>query len=349
MLKLPTEHFSLPPNQTEVFLLLKENRFAYTAMNRLHRQRSRTANPLVYIYGPSGLGKSHVTRQFIRDERLSNPTLRLEHVTASEFAAQLAKASCNHSIDEFQRQYRDLDILVCEDLSALENRHESQRQLIVVLDELLHSGGRCLLTCRKSPGELTNVLPRLINRCQAGVCAPMTTLSRRSRASLICHFAQTHQILIPMNVVALLADELPVSPRELLATVRQLEACARLRKTGINSDFAKRYLEGEVKPRQATLAQIAKAVARHFGVRVSDIRGHTRLQRLPRQCAMFLSHELTNNSLTKIAAFFGRRNHSTAAHAYHRVHQLMLDEPTLRQHLTQLRLSLGTTQEEARA
>jgi chromosomal replication initiator protein len=341
----------------EQLLLLDENRFAWAALEGLNETGEapaagrRVGSRFVYLYGPSGAGKSHFVRQFLHDERRRDPELRVACVTAGEFAAELAEASEARRLDRFQARYRDLDLLICEDLAAIEYRHETQQQLVALMDEILNSGGRLILTSLKSPGELAGVQRRLVNRCHGATCAALRAPVAASRAALLAHFALAKQIPIPQDALDLLAAEFPVSPRELHALLNQLDARARQSRCRIDRDFVRRYVDGEIKPASATLAEIARAVARHFGVTISGLRGQRRAQGvvLPRQCAMFLARQLTAETMQTIAAYFGRRNHTTVIHACRRMKVHASDDPTLRQHLAQIHRALGRPDAGARA
>lgn len=347
------------PTLHEPFLLLDENRLAHAALQRL-RSNSRVPAasatggreprapglaraPLVYVYGPAGVGKSHLVRQFIREERRHSPDLKIAHVTASQFAAELAEASAEDRVAEFQERYRKLDFLACDDLGSLRKRHESQRQFVAAIDEVMNSGGCVILTGRTLAGELTGLLPRLVNRCHGGVSAAMILPGPASRASLLMQFARVRQIALTKEAIGMLAERMAVPPRELLAAVIQIDAAARLEQVSlIGVSFAERFLAGDVRP-ELKLSQIARAVARHFDVTVATIRSPNRQhgQILPRQCAMLLARELTKEPLVSIARYFGRRNHSTVIHACQRLHRLLDDEPALRRHVGQIRQTLS--------
>lgn len=328
---------------SEPFLLIKENRFAHSALEQLAKVKSTTRARLVYLHGPSGVGKSHVTRRFLRDEIRKHESLNYACLTASEFAAEFAEASSDKEIPDFQTRYREKSMMILEDVHSLEGRTETQWQLRWLLDELNANGSRVIITSRKSPGELMNFLPQLVNRFHGGTCVAMTMPGALSRQHLIDHFAQTHQIPLSADVAELLAESLALSARELLATVLQLETAAQFEKKSLDTQFVKRYLHGEIFAPDLTISQIARAVAQHFGVTVRKMRSATRLQGLvlPRQCAMYLARELTNASYSRIAEFFGRNNHSTVVHSCKRLRTLLPDHPAVRQHLVQIRQSLG--------
>jgi chromosomal replication initiator protein len=332
----------LSPKSAEVFLLLKENRFAFAAIRSLLRTEMPTAARVVYVYGPSGVGKSHLVRQFLRETRRMKRPLQPALFNAREFAYDGDTTPTPATTDELDEQLQGL--FVCEDVGHLENRFESQRRFITMLDNLRRSGGRCLLTGSNSPAGLRNMLPRLVSRLHGGVCAAVKPPDCSSRARLVAHFACTHQIPLPAEVSQLIAEAMPVSPRELLATLMQLDVGARLRGLAIDTGLARRLLAGDVKPPPVTLPQIARAVARQFGVSVSALRSPKRspAQVLARHCAMLLAREMTDESLLAIASYFGRSNHGSVAHACNRMKKLLPDNPALRQQLTLVRQELGS-------
>lgn len=327
----------------EPFLLMRENRFAHTALSRLRAQTNALSPRLVFLYGPSGTGKSHLVRQHVREQQRRDSRLRTRIITASEFADQFATASDNKSIDRFQKRYRSSDVFVCEDVGSLQKRTESQRQFIPILDEVLLAGGSVLLTCDRLPGELLDFSSRLVSRCHGGICARIDLPAYNSRISLLRHYATTRQIPVPEEAIQLLAERLAVSPRELLAAILQLDACSQWKGRSIDVVLVRRYLDGEVRPPSISLATIARVVARHFGVTVAAIRSSRRQhgQVLPRQVAMLLSRELSDRSLRSIAGYFGRRNHATVLHACGRINELMANNAALRRHVTEIRNALS--------
>jgi len=342
MTKNALETAYLSPRSAEVFLLLKENRFAFAAIRSLMRTEMPTAARVIYVYGPSGVGKSHLVRQFLRETRRAKQPQQPALFNAREFAYEGDTNPIPAAMDELDEQSPGL--FVCEDVGHLENRFESQRRFITMLDNLRRSGGRCLLTGPTSPAGLRNLLPRLVSRLHGGVCAAVKPPDCSSRERLIAHFASTHQIPLPAEVSQLIAEAMPVSPRELLAALMQLDVGARLRGLAIDMQLARCLLAGDVKPPRVKLPKIARAVARQFGVGVCALRSPKRspAQVLARHCAMLLARELTDESLLSIATYFGRSNHGSVVHACNRLKKLLPDDPALRQQLKLVRQSLGS-------
>jgi chromosomal replication initiator protein len=366
---------SSSPPVHETFLILPQNEFAFTAVSALKpeatsaraapakdsasprgaassgaaggsdntRRLRRHASRMVYLEGPAGTGKTHLARYLVHEVRQQAPRTRFILVTASQFASELAEASAAETVHEFQQRYRAVDLLICEDLTALENRRATQEQLVAVVDEILRAGGRVLLTCRKPPRDLEGLLPRLASRCRGGVYATLALPDREAREKLLLHFARTRQIAIGARLIGRLADALPVSPRELLAVLEQLEARARLANRAIDDELVTRALRSDEFAPAATLPAVARAVAREFGVPLKMLRDAARSHSalIPRHVAMLLARELTSRPLREIAQFFGRNNHSTVVHACDRLEALLEEDAGLRHHVAQIRQALG--------
>lgn len=327
----------------DAFLRLPENQLALAAVEELFEPGPYRLGRLAFVSGPSGVGKSLLIRDALRRSQGKARKEKSAVLTASQFAAELAEASQNQTIDASQTKYRSLELLILEDVTALAGRKESQQQVALAMDEILAHGGRVLVTSAVSAGSLERFSRRLVNRFHGGVTAAMDLPDFESRVKLLNHFAAARQIALPQKPAELLADALPVSPRELLAALVQLETLARRRNSALTTALAEFYLSQETLPEPLALAEVAKAVARQFGVPLSGLRGKKRAQGvvLPRQCAMFLARELTGQSLLAIAEFFGRKHHSTVLHACRRMERALPKEPALRQHLAQIRSALG--------
>lgn len=330
---------------TDPFLVLRENRLGFTAIERLARRTTRGAASLVYLWGPTGTGKSHLVRHLLRELRLSDPTLAIRCTTASGLAADYAEATSRGQVAEWSEPWRSCDVLVCEDLQVIGRRPETQQLLVSLIDEAVGNGGRVLLTASRLPGEIAGLSARLVSRCRGGVLAGLRMPDAPSRLALLTHFASSRQIAAPPDALKLLAEARPASPRDLQAALNQMEGVARVERVPLDSRFVQRFLEGDVDRPPTTLADVARVVARHFGIRMADLRSSTRQQELaiPRQCAMYLGRTLTEEPLARIATYFGRKNHTAVIHACRRTAASLSDEPALRHHLSQIRAALGAT------
>ena len=323
------------------FLVLRENRFAYTGLERL--LAAECPSNCVYVYGPAGVGKSHLIQQFLGKYRSRRGGAAIA-VTASEFAAQIAEAADKQDLAAIQQLYREADLLVVEDLQGVQRRPETQRQLVCVIDAIQQRGGTLVFTAADVPGSFAGLQPRLVSRCRAGIVAGMQLPASASRLRLLSHMAQTAQFPIPIGVLRYLADHVGRSPRELAAVLQQLEAVTKQSRTGIiDQDTVRRWLDHDPAARIPTLTQITRAVARHFKLTVGEMRSPSRgrIVALARHCAMFLARELTHDPLCEIADYFGRKNHTTVSYACRQIRLRAATTPTLRSGLMQICLALG--------
>lgn len=323
------------------FVILPENRLAYTAVTRWPDPTQQI--PLLILYGTSGIGKSHLVRYALNLAQEKNLDWKQKHLTASTFAAELAEASEARGIARFQKQYRTADLLVIEDLQGIERRPETQQQLVSLLDEFLKEGKPLLLTSRKPVGELEGFSARFISRCHGGLIVPLRKPGPESRRLLWEHFAKKRHLLLPEEVLTLLATKCDVSPREIQGILLQIENLARQSRKLLDVALVKRFLDTELPQVQLNLKEIARITAQHFGVPLARLRSAQRDQTtvVPRQCAMLLARELTSEHLESIGKFFGGRDHSTVVRACQRLQSQLGDDPELRRHLQQLRAKLG--------
>lgn len=324
------------------FLALPENRFAFEAISSVGEDPQRP----IYIYGPAGVGKSHLARHAVRLFLSRRPQARVEQMTAAEFAAEFAEASSRRTIPLFQAATREFEMFVIEDLQVLARRRETQVQLLALCDELASMGCQIVWTSRNSPGDLPNFPRKLVTRFRAGVTAQIRSPGPASRARLLKHFALSRELVLHGESAELLAEGLPVSPRELWAALGQVESISRQHRKPIDSDLVRRFLQKEVAAPKPRLEAISRAVARQFGISSGQLRSRqqTRGVVVPRQCAMLAARQLTGQSLEKIGQFFGGRDHTTVIHACRRLRKLLGQDAELSLNLAQIEALLGVTE-----
>jgi chromosomal replication initiator protein len=327
---------------SEPLVLLKENRLAHSAGHRLLGAGDSDCIGLVYLYGPAGVGKSHLVRHFVREARKKAPQRRVVCETAAEFLAALSQALSRQDRVEFQERYVEADLLVLEDLAPIQGRLPAQRMLIAIFDDLKRAGGRVLVTCGTRPGGLDKVLPRLINRFRGGLCVPLELLGRSSRLGFAKHMAASRQIPLSAQAAGLLAEEGPGTPRELLAALVNLEMRARQGPRNSDDSVMRAHLKSSRPAGEISLQTVAGAVAEFFKVPVAELRSWGRPKRsiLPRQVAMLLARDLSGATAAQIARFFGRKNHTTVVHACRRTRALLVKDPVLARDIERLRRSL---------
>lgn len=309
------------PREAHPFLVYRENQLAFQTAMRLKARHPRMSSPVVTLIGGRGAGKSHLARQLHREVLEEQTSTRILHTSAAEFTGQLQRASRLSQIREFQRSHREnIDLLIFDDLHELQTRPEVQQQLIAMLDDVLAGGGRVLFTTRRSPGELRGLNRRLVNRCQGGVLVDLSGPGEASRRKLVEHFATSNQFILPEETVVEIARRGPHSPADLLALVLRLR---QSRSTGpISRADLDKYLAAVQAP--LSMNEIAKRVARHFGVKLTELRSANRQASLvtARHVAMYLSREIAKSQFSAIGEYFGGRNHASVMYACQRVNEL---------------------------
>jgi len=326
-------------------LVLPENQFALSVLAGLATAETGVSSPHVFLYGPAGAGKSNVLRSATAILTAENPTWRTLTLTAADFAARFTEAAETRAFRAFRKQFQHVDLLIMEDLQAISGRFDPQRQLIAAWDDALAHQCRLVVSCRSGSREVGGLLPEIVNRCHGAIHAPLSLPALPSRLRLLEHW--TGQIALTPEVLPFVAEKFAVSPRELQGVVTQLKSLSQSRfnqsrQGQLELEAVRSHLLGQ-HPRTTPLsADIAKCVARHFQVTLTDLRAKSRQPGLvlPRQCAMFLIRELTDASLKVIGQYFGGRDHTTVLHACHKVQSLLPEQPDLRQDLAKIRTQL---------
>lgn len=321
------------------FLVLNENRFAWTAASSILEEASSTdrSGRVVFLYGPTGTGKSHLCHlvQTQLESRSPDSVIRCDSVEL------LDRLGTEHRHEDFWPEASSAGrVLIVEDLQHL--RHKSvQRAFAWRIDEMIRRGTVGLFTSIASPGELKGLVPRLRSRLTGGNVIPMQLPGPASRLKLLEHFCSHLQVALPHEVLRLFSRELAVSPRELLGTLLRFEELARSRRKIPALPLARAFLRQEPEASELTIHEIARTTARQFGVRLADVRSKARDQSiaLPRQVAMYLARELTGEHLARIGEYFSSRSHSTVLHACTRIASLLSEDAALRRHVNSLRRS----------
>ncbi|MDA0282403.1 MAG: DnaA/Hda family protein [Planctomycetota bacterium] len=321
------------------FLVVDENRLAWTAVESIRPG----VDPAVLrpvsalIYGPSGCGKSHLCDLLLASHGDSGAI-----VSAADFAEQVARNYKAPDTFDPAREFSPLKLLIIADVQHLCRHPSAQRVLATLMDDLRRAETTIVCTSNQPPAELKGLIARLANRFRGGPCVAVRIPGPASRVKLLSHFCSHLQIAIPLPLLRLFANELAVSPRELLGLLLRFEELVKQQKAMPDARLARAFLNQEVAPCSVTVEEISKAVARQFGVHLADMRSPARdhVLAVPRQCAMFLSRELTGDHFSKIGDYFGGRSHSTVLHACNRIRQQLDNDAGLRQQLKRTRQML---------
>jgi chromosomal replication initiator protein len=314
-----------------------ENCLIEPAVSGILGRQPSPYNPLV-LYGPSGTGKSHLARGLAATWKLNFPQSRVAYTTAVDFARNMAEAFETQAVEDFRAVYRGASLAVFEDVAELAPKPAAQGELICTLDAVLQRGGQVVVTSSSAPHDLAEFLPALRSRLSAGLCVPLALPGPDTRLAILQRWSNLREVEMADSILKLLAEGLAGTVPELLGAMLQLAVPARQEGRTIDARVIRDYLSQRDSTLRPKLRDIAAATARHFTLRLGDLRGPSRRRPLvaARDVAIYLCRQLTRESLGRIGEYFGGRDHTTILHACRKTGELLQADPAIRQAIDQL-------------
>ncbi len=289
-------------------------------------------NPL-YIYGGVGLGKTHLLHSI--GNKLSRENKKVVYLHSEKFVQNMVTALRNNQIEEFKKFYRNLDVLLLDDIQFFAGKERSQEEFFHTFNALFEYKKQVVLTCDKYPKEINGLEDRIKSRLVWGLNVSIDPPDLETRVAILQSKAETLGLPIDNDVAFFLARNINSNVRELEGNLRRVLATARFRKCAITLEFTKETLADliSLNQRLITIEQIQKITASYYKIRVSDILSTKRDKKntLPRHMAMALCKDLTNNSLPSIGDGFGGRDHTTVLHANKKIQKLRKDDSQIEQ------------------
>jgi len=330
------------------FIAGPENQLAVHSIDdflrdQFHDDGACPYNPLV-LYGPPGTGKSHLARGLCDAWKKSRPHDNVQCTSAGEFSTAYVEALDHGEYSAWRGSYVGAALLAIEDLSQLSGKQAAQGELIRIVDALLNAGGKLLITSRFAPTRLSTISAALASRLSAGLCVPLAPPGLEARRAIIDELATQRELHLTADAAQLLAKELIATAPELSGALHDLQSQVGPHKP-VEVELVRDYLRVRATDRTPTLRGIAAHTARHFAVKVADLRSSSRRQSVvtARGMAMYLARQLTGGSLQHIGAYFGGRDHTTVSHGCRKTEALLRSDPATRHAHAQLRETLGST------
>ncbi len=331
----------LNPKYTfESFVIGSSNRFAHAAAVAVAESPAKAYNPL-FIYGGSGLGKTHLLHAIGHYATSLETAKSVRYVSTEEFTNDFINSLRDDKTSAFQRRYRDVDILLIDDIQFLENRERTQEEFFHTFNTLHNADKQIVITSDRSPKQLATLEDRLRTRFEWGLLADIQPPDLETRIAILSKKTAREGVSAPDEVLEFIASRIADSIRELEGALIRVQAFASLNRAPIDLGLAEEVLKDFLPDRAApeiTADQIMEATAEYFGVGVDDIRGQSRSRVLvnARQVAMYLCRELTDLSLPRIGQAFGGRDHTTVMHADRKIRQQMSERRSLYNQIAEL-------------
>jgi chromosomal replication initiator protein len=337
----------------DLFVVGKSNELAAAAANAVSQAPGKVYNPL-FIYGDTGLGKTHLMQAVAHETLQRSPKTRITYVGTEQFMNELIGSILDRTGAEFRRRYRETDLLLIDDVHFLKGRKETtQEEFFHTFNALYEAGRQIVLTSDRPPSEIAGLEARLISRFQWGMVADISLPDFEHRVAILKQKAQLDrlELTIPDDVIHFIAEHVRSNVRELEGSIIKLLAYASLKHKDITVDVAREALRDKLRAIEGlqhegsallTIFTIQQAVAKEWGVTVDGLRSKTRTKTLttPRQIAMYLVRELLSTQLVEIGNAFGGRDHSTVIHSLEKVQQSITQDSDLKTRINRIRNSL---------
>ncbi len=336
------------PVPTSHFLVGPENRLVEVAVRSVVEKEPNGYSPLV-LYGPSGTGKSHLAFGLAAAWKARDRKAKVVCTTAVDFARELAEAIETQDVDDFRSKYREASLLVIEDLGMLATRRSgklsAQEELIHTLDVLLAEGRGVIVTLATLPSEASGIVPALQSRLMAGLTVPLAPPGPAARLAVLRQLARVRNIRLSETVARVLADGVSGTVPELAGSLLQLGMPSEAGHGRIDLAAAKRFVAERSDARRPTLHEIALATAKHFSLKLTDLRSSVRRRVLvnARGVAVYLARTLTDESLQQIGSYFGGRDHTTVMHSCRKTEELIESDASIREAVEALKRVLWKT------
>ncbi|MBM4192939.1 MAG: chromosomal replication initiator protein DnaA [Gemmatimonadetes bacterium] len=337
------------------FVVGKSNELAVAAASAVSAALGKAYNPL-FIYGPTGLGKTHLMHAIAHEVLGKNPSTRVTYITTEQFTNDVITSIAKRAMADFRRRYRETDLLLVDDVHFLGGKETTQEEFFHTFNAIYEAGRQVVLTSDRAPADIPRLEARLVSRFEWGMVADVGQPDLEHRIAILRHKAGADGLerAIPDDVLNFVADHVQANVRELEGSIIKLLAHASLRGRPVTLGLAREALRDKVRvadverpvrgARQDGLRLIQQRVAAEWGVSVDGLQAKSRVRTVtvPRQVAMYLSREILHLQLVEIGHAFGGRDHSTVIHSLGRVEEMLKENAAFRTRVERVRESLRT-------
>ncbi|GAA1448695.1 chromosomal replication initiator protein DnaA [Leifsonia poae] len=329
-----------PKYSFDNFVIGQSNRFAHAAAVAVAEAPAKAYNPL-FIYGDSGLGKTHLLHAIGHYAMSLYPGIRVRYVSSEEFTNDFINSIANNRGSSFQARYRNIDILLIDDIQFLQRAVETQEAFFHTFNTLHDHNKQVVITSDLPPKHLTGFEDRMRSRFEWGLITDVQVPDLETRIAILRKKAQSEKIQVPDDILEFMATKVSSNIRELEGTLIRVTAFASLNRTPVDMPLVQTVLKDLITLDDDNViapTDIITNTADYFKLTVDDLYGSSRSQAVAtaRQIAMYLCRELTNLSLPKIGQLFGNRDHTTVMYANKKISELMKERRSIYNQVTEL-------------
>ncbi len=306
----------------ENFVVGPSNRFAFAAAHAVADFPAKTYNPF-FIYGPVGLGKTHLMQAITHEISSRHPSLKVCYLSSEKFTNELINAIRHRATEAFRQKYRTIDVLLIDDIHFIAGKESTQEEFFHTFNSLHDHCKQIIICSDRPPKEIANLEERLVSRFAWGLITDIQPPDYETRVAILRKKLELESVVVADDVVTFIAAEIKSNIRELEGALIRVVAYALLEGKPVNLQVAKNVLKDMVRETVKTISveMVQKEVAAYFKIAVADLKTKKRHKNiiLPRQAAMYLARKLTSHSLPEIGAAFGGKDHTTILHACRKI------------------------------
>jgi len=331
----------LNPKYTfDTFVIGASNRFAHAAAVAVAEAPAKAYNPL-FVYGESGLGKTHLLHAIGHYARTMFPNVRVRYVNSEEFTNDFINSIRDDKASAFQNRYRNVDVLLIDDIQFLQGKLQTQEEFFHTFNTLHNANKQIVITSDLPPKELSGFEDRMRTRFESGLLTDVQPPDLETRIAILRKKAIQDRMSVPDDVLEYIATNFSTNIRELEGALIRVTAFSNLNRQAIDLPLAEIVLKDVLPnetPNQVTAATIMAVTSAYYAVSIEDLCGSSRSRQLvtARQIAMYLCREMTDLSLPKIGQHFGGRDHTTVMHADRKIRELMGERRAIYNQVTEL-------------
>lgn len=338
-----TQHSSIDDRRDDIninprfsfdnFVIGPSNRFAYAAATAVAESPAKAYNPL-FIYGQVGLGKTHLMQAITQQIRKTDPSLSICYISSEKFTNELIDAIRHRSTPAFRQKYRNIDVLLIDDIQFIAGKESTQEEFFHTFNALHNNRKQIIISSDRPPKEISNLEERLSSRFAWGLITDIQPPTYETRVAILKKKIEREPVEVPDNVIFFIAEQIKTNIRELEGALIRVVAYSLLEEKPISLEMAKVILKDMVKEtvKIISVEMIQKEVADYYNISVTELKAKKRNKNIlqPRQIAMYLSRQLTKLSLPEIGQAFGGKDHTTVLHSCKKMEQDVLDDRDLK-------------------
>lgn len=327
-------------NTFETFVIGPGNRFPHAASLAVAEAPAKAYNPL-FIYGGVGLGKTHLMHAIGHYVLDNNPDAKVIYTSSEKFTNEFIKSIRDNKTERFREKYRNIDVLLIDDIQFIQNKEQTQEEFFHTFNELHQANKQIVISSDRPPKEIAKLEDRLRSRFEWGLIVDITPPDYETRMAILQKKIGEENLNIPTEALTYIANQIQSNIRELEGALTRVLAFSKLQGQPITTELTAEALKDIIqapKSKKITIQDIQKIVGQYYSVRIEDFSAKKRTKSIayPRQIAMYLSRELTDFSLPKIGEEFGGRDHTTVIHAHEKIVKDIQNDPIFKQEVENL-------------